>query len=293
MSNSIIVADSSQNLLPNNTYWQTTLVGYQEARRCYTLEPHTCVFNAEFCLYGPYVAAIAAGAVGHSYHAPLLPPRAPVVLPHSVSFIKHEVCPTIRSHLSDTNRGRGKGWPLKLLTKELLHCAAYACSHLSHNVLHCSSQKLLPNATLLLHAPVYRHLQSWGVVAYFVMTVYAYIFHSQPHPCPMFNSNLQYGKMCERPGTLYRVCDARGKFDLSMCELDQDQETELLIQHSVYRLVPVNQLQPPVSYSFCLCSRVNWSGSQRHNYLLKYLALFPYQCLSMVLLVCIAPLQAS
>ena len=56
----------------------------------------------------------------------------------------------------------------------------------------------------------------------------------------MFNSNLQYGKMCERPGTLYRVCDARGKFDLSMCELDQDQETELLIQHSVYRLVPVN-----------------------------------------------------
>jgi len=117
MSNSIIVADSSQNILHNNTYWQTTRVGYQEARRCYTFhEPHTCVFNAEFRLDGPYVAAIAAGTASDSYHAPLLPPCVPIVLPYSVSFIKHEVCPTIRPHLSDTNRGRGKGRLLRLLT---------------------------------------------------------------------------------------------------------------------------------------------------------------------------------
>ena len=57
---------------------------------------------------GPYVtagAAIAARSACRSYCTPLLPPRAPIVLPHSVSFIE-QVCPTVRLRLSDANRGR-------------------------------------------------------------------------------------------------------------------------------------------------------------------------------------------
>ena len=48
-------------------------------------EPHTSAFNVEFSLYHMYVrtciklyvAASAASSVGHSYCAPLLPPRVP------------------------------------------------------------------------------------------------------------------------------------------------------------------------------------------------------------------------
>ena len=43
----------------------------------------------------------------------------PIVLPHSFSFIE-QVCSTVRPHLSDADRGGGKGWPLRLETKS--HC---------------------------------------------------------------------------------------------------------------------------------------------------------------------------
>ena len=57
---------------------------------------HTVAFNVEFCLYstnvGPYVwlciTVCEAGSAGHSYRAPLLPPRTPIVLLHSISFIE-------------------------------------------------------------------------------------------------------------------------------------------------------------------------------------------------------------
>jgi len=62
------------------------------------------------------------GMADHSYCVLLLPPRVPVVLPHSVSFIE-PVCPTVRSHLSDANRGIG--WPLRLGRKGPVHCATY------------------------------------------------------------------------------------------------------------------------------------------------------------------------
>ena len=58
----------------------------------------------------------------------------PIVLPHSFSFIE-QVCSTVRPHLSDADRGGGKGWPLRLETKKPLYYTAYAllsCSHSPH-----------------------------------------------------------------------------------------------------------------------------------------------------------------
>ena len=75
-------------------------------------EPHTSALNVELFLYGTYIqglyiAADAASSAGHSYHVPLLAPREHIVLPHSVSFIE-QVCPTVRPHLNDADRVRGK-----------------------------------------------------------------------------------------------------------------------------------------------------------------------------------------
>jgi len=66
----------------------------------------------------------------------------PIVLPHSVSFIE-QVCSTVRPHLSNADRGGGKGWPLRLKTKKaaVLH-PAYAllsCSYSPHKVLPSST----------------------------------------------------------------------------------------------------------------------------------------------------------
>jgi len=56
---------------------------------------------------GLYIAADAASSAGHSYHVLLLAPRVRIVLSHSVSFTE-QVCPTVRPHLSDADRVRGK-----------------------------------------------------------------------------------------------------------------------------------------------------------------------------------------
>jgi len=56
---------------------------------------------------GLYVAPGVASLAAHSYCAQLLPPHAPIVLPHSVSFIK-QVCPTVSPCLSGADRRRGK-----------------------------------------------------------------------------------------------------------------------------------------------------------------------------------------
>jgi len=45
-----------------------------------------------------YVVADAANSVGHPYHAQLLPPRVPIVLPHSGSFVNMS---KVRPCLSD------------------------------------------------------------------------------------------------------------------------------------------------------------------------------------------------
>jgi len=102
-------------------------------------KPHTSVLNVEFCLYGMYVwpcvTASTTCSAGHSYHAPLLPPHA-------------------RPHLSDTNRWRGKSWPLRLRMKEScrivlpMHCPMH-CS------MHCS--------TSLTVAPQLGHVVSGGM----------------------------------------------------------------------------------------------------------------------------------
>ena len=85
---------------------------------------------------------IMAGSAGHPYHVPSLPPCVPIVLPHSVSFIKR-VCPTVRPCLSEADRWREKEQLLRLGMKDPLHCAAYVLlprSCLPNNILHsCSS----------------------------------------------------------------------------------------------------------------------------------------------------------
>jgi len=74
------------------------------------------VFKVEFCLYGTYT--YVRRSVCHGWLS-----WTPIVLLHSASFIE-QVCSTVRPHLSDTDRGRGKGWPQRLWMNELLHCAA-------------------------------------------------------------------------------------------------------------------------------------------------------------------------
>lgn len=59
---------------------------------------------------------------GHSYRAPLLPPRVPPIL----SFTEQVLCPTVKPRLNNTCTSRGKGWQLRLRKKESLHCVAYA-----------------------------------------------------------------------------------------------------------------------------------------------------------------------
>ena len=49
----------------------------------FVLQPHTSVFNFEFCLYGTYVVAGVIDTAGHSYCLLLLSPCEPIVLLHS------------------------------------------------------------------------------------------------------------------------------------------------------------------------------------------------------------------
>jgi len=102
----------------------------------HAMSSFVCMIHDDVGLY------VAAGSVGHSYRMPLLSPLASIVLLHSISFIE-QVCPTVRSGLNDTDRGRGKGQLLRLRMKEPPHCAAYAllpCSCLPHNALHSRSR---------------------------------------------------------------------------------------------------------------------------------------------------------
>jgi len=112
-------------------------------------EPHTRAFNVKFCLYGTYVgqyvAASMAGSwsVGHSHCTALLPPHAPIVLPHSVSFTE-QVRPHLsdtgrRSRKGDTDRWSRKGWLLRLGMDEPPHCAAYALLPCSCSPPQCST----------------------------------------------------------------------------------------------------------------------------------------------------------
>jgi len=68
-----------------------------------------------------------------------------IVLPHSVSFTK-QVCLSVRPRLSNPDRGRGKWQPLRLETKEPLHCAVYVLLTRSHS----------PHPTMLYIHLVYR-----------------------------------------------------------------------------------------------------------------------------------------
>ena len=68
-----------------------------------------------------YVMAGMVSSAGHLYCALLLPLRVPIVLPH---FIFH---PKVRRCLSDADRGRGEGQPLKLTRDERPTTLCYLC----------------------------------------------------------------------------------------------------------------------------------------------------------------------
>ena len=57
-------------------------------------------------MLGLYITAGMAGLAGLLYLVLLLPPRVPIVLPHSVSFAE-QVSLTLGPRSSDTDRGRG------------------------------------------------------------------------------------------------------------------------------------------------------------------------------------------
>ena len=77
-----------------------------------------------------YVAVSTAGSVSHSYRVPLLPPRAPIALPHSICFIE-QVRPTLRPCF------RGKT-ATETWEKEP-PIVSPTCVYLPHNVLHSPS----------------------------------------------------------------------------------------------------------------------------------------------------------
>ena len=79
----------------------------------------------------PYVVADAAGSV---VLCTVTATMGAFVLSHSISSIK-QVCPTVRTHLSNSNRGRGKGRPLRLRMQNLphSHCIAYTLLPRSHS----------------------------------------------------------------------------------------------------------------------------------------------------------------
>ena len=99
-------------------------------------EPYTSAFNVELCLYGMSSVNGTTSSAGHLYRTPLLPPHAPIALPHSISFIE-QVCPTVRP----CRHGGENGWLLRLETKScrivppthcyLTHtCPTVCCIHL-------------------------------------------------------------------------------------------------------------------------------------------------------------------
>jgi len=105
-----------QNLWTNN-------VSYLQGEWASVSEPHTSVFNVELCLYRSLISHTVTATMCAYCPAP---------------FIK-QLCPTVRPHLSDTDRGRRKRWLWRLGTKEPPCCTAYALlppSHSPHNVLH-------------------------------------------------------------------------------------------------------------------------------------------------------------
>lgn len=88
---------------------------------CRVSDPHTSVSMSSLSVRYVRLWYIASGSAGHL--RAITATMCAIVLLHSVSFIE-QVCPTVRPNLSDTNRGRGEEWPLRLRTKELPHCTA-------------------------------------------------------------------------------------------------------------------------------------------------------------------------
>lgn len=75
----------------------------------------------------------------------------------------NKVCPLVRPHLSNANRGRRKGWsPMK----QPLHCTAFILFHVAHsrsthNVLH-SPNKLNIHVSHMCHMYLGAHCWSWS-----------------------------------------------------------------------------------------------------------------------------------
>ena len=130
-------------------------------------EPHTSTYtyNVKFCLYGTYSHTYVC-TLDHTLRLVQLAQPAQLVTCIVCHYCYHmfclssieQICSTVRTRLSDadTDRGGGKGWPLRLRTNDPLHCTAYALlprSPLPHNVLHSPSQSAC--AGVLLNICVY------------------------------------------------------------------------------------------------------------------------------------------
>lgn len=92
-------------------------------------------------------------SAGHSYSscAPLLPPRAHIVLLHSISFMEQSFS-TVRLSLGNTNRGEGKGWLLRLLLAKLNIEHTSAGLHMLSRLFHESNAVMVVDCSIFMIA---------------------------------------------------------------------------------------------------------------------------------------------
>ena len=126
-------------------------------------KPHSCVFSIEFCLHTMYIGTHSVhvctsiyrswfGQLSQSIITRITPCYCHHVLLLTCHHSSNKVCPLVRPHLSNANRGRRKGWsPMK----QPLHCTAFILFHVAHsrsthNVLH-SPNKLNIHVSHMCH----------------------------------------------------------------------------------------------------------------------------------------------
>ena len=123
---------------------------------------HTSAFDVEFCLYSMYGCTCIHWTVCHGWLSWSLVSRTITATMCSVSFIK-QVCSVVRPHLSDADRGGGKGWPLSLGTNDPPHCTGYVllpCLRSPHNVLHSPSTTRLKQEVAVAMTSIRNHSES-------------------------------------------------------------------------------------------------------------------------------------
>jgi len=113
-------------------------------------KPHSTVFSIEFCLHTMYISTHSVyTSICHSWFGRLSQSPVTRITPcycHHVLLLtcphsSNKVCPLVRAHLSNVNRGRRKGWSTM---KQPLHCTAFTLFHVAHSR---SPHNVLPSPT--------------------------------------------------------------------------------------------------------------------------------------------------